>query len=76
MSTYEPNDGLRAALTAVDLGEADWIITPDPEVAGWAQGRGYHIVRDDQHGMRVYEIRAGGEAFMIPGGSGEVPPDQ
>lgn len=47
------------ALTQVDLGEADLIVTPSAEVAQWAERRGYRIVRDAQDGMPIYEIWGG-----------------
>ena len=64
MSAYEPDNRVRAALTAIDLGEVEWLITPDFEVADWAQQQGYYIVRTMQDAP-VYEIRPGGEAFMF-----------
>lgn len=56
MTAYEPDAAFRAVLTKIDLGEADLVVTPSPEVAQWAEQHGYRIKRDSQNGTPIYEI--------------------
>lgn len=44
MTGYEPEHSFRTVLTQLDLGDADMIITPDPDAAGWAREHGYGLM--------------------------------
>jgi hypothetical protein len=59
VTAYEPDDGFRAAITQIDLGEVDLIVTPSAEVARWAERHGYRIERGSQGGTSIYEIWGG-----------------
>ncbi|GIH21469.1 hypothetical protein [Rugosimonospora africana] len=50
---------VRQALTAMDVGEADLVLTPLAEIAGWAQRRGYVIRSHHDNGTTIYEIWPG-----------------
>ena len=61
MTVFEPetDSGFIAALTQIDLGEANLIVTPSAEAAQWAEQHGYRIVRASQGGVPIYEIWGG-----------------
>lgn len=59
MTTYEPDHGFRVALTRIDLGEADLIVTMAVEAAHWAEQNGYRVTRELHRDNVIYEIRSG-----------------
>lgn len=66
MTGWQPAQGFLEALTMLDTGETDLIITPDAESVEWAREHGYRIVAADMNGMAVYEIRPGDDGAVRP----------
>ena len=56
---YEPERGLREALTKIDVGEAEVVITPAIEAAEWAADHGYRVEVAEMDDTPVYEIHPG-----------------
>jgi hypothetical protein len=78
MVSYEPCAGFREALTQLDLGEADLIVTTEADATQWAERHGYLIVREVQDGAPIFEIRPGGRGVLSPADDGptDSPPGQ
>lgn len=57
----------RAALTTIDVGEADMIFTPSVKAAELAKAHGYQVEVEFSHGATFYKI--------MPGDSGIRPVD-
>ncbi len=56
---YEPDDALRLALTALDTGEVDVIVTVPSEAVDWARANSYTVIDAEQDGEPICEIRPG-----------------
>ena len=69
MTAFDPGTSQEflAALTRVDLGEADGIVTTSGEVAQWAARRGYQIEAAMQGKVLVYEIKSGIDSVFEDG---------
>lgn len=64
---FEPDQRFRAALTTIDLGQAELVVTPHKEAADWARDHGYRIDEADHQGLgAIYEIRPGEQAPSSP----------
>jgi hypothetical protein len=50
---------VRQALTAIDIGEANLVVTACAEIAGWARRHGYVIRSHEDRGATIYEIWPG-----------------
>lgn len=59
MTAFEPEQGFREALTMLDVGEVDLIVTMADDAVQWAKDHGYRIVVAEQDGNTIYEIRPG-----------------
>jgi hypothetical protein len=70
MASYEPCTGFREALTQIDLGEADLIVTTEGDAAQWAERHGYLIVSQLQDGTPIFEIRPGDRGAIPPAAAG------
>lgn len=66
MSDWKPEAGFREALTKLDAGEADAIVTPEVGAAQWALDHGYQVdVRETEIGP-LYEIKPGDGGTVTP----------
>lgn len=59
MTAYEPEQGFREALTKLDLGDVDLIVTPAADAARWAEENGYRVTLENHEGNVIYEIHPG-----------------
>jgi hypothetical protein len=57
--TSDPAGGFRQALTLIDTGETDLIVTMVAEAADWAREHGYRVVEAEQNGEPIFEIWPG-----------------
>jgi ABC-type amino acid transport substrate-binding protein len=59
MTDWQPEQRFREALTKLDLGQADVIVTPEVDAAQWARDHGYRVDVGEMEIGTVYEIKPG-----------------